>query len=175
MTVDAVKRRMLQVKDWTNQIKYEKKFAGKSMFLYTTKTGLPYWMAMRPGGGGKKFYFTTYGSGAAARRAAYSWSCNSGNAVMLKSREAATGLPIGVCIKRNNYLGLASYRASASYQAGGANKFKHFSFDKYGEAEAIRLAIAQRKAWEEEFALKPEVPVVAPIQPYENQYEVVQL
>lgn len=34
MTVDAVKRRMLQVKDWTNQIKYEKKFAGKCVQIY---------------------------------------------------------------------------------------------------------------------------------------------
>ena len=163
---------------WKNQYAHEArrpKVAG--LYLELVHPKCPMWRVKTGGSGNilvKRFGFAGYGSGAAAYRAAMEFligigRLQSGKTWTRKSRDAnRPDLPVGVCFCRKTGYG-------AFICVKGKTISKRFSIKKYGEEQAKAMAISQRRSWEEEFALKPERPIVAPIQPYEIQYEVVQI
>lgn len=171
---------------WRNQYAYEaRRPKVLGLYLGATNGKYPAWHVYTGRYGSEQsnygyFGFSKYGSGAGAYRAATEFLLMVGRIgntrTQYKKRERAgrtTGLPIGVhsIMSKNN-----SLEYVATICQSGMRMRRSFSIAKYGEEQAKAMAIAQRKAWEEEFALiPPEQPVVSPIRSYESRYEAVSI
>ena len=168
---------------WKNQYAYEAR-RPKVVGLYLELKGsrYPIWKVQTGRTGSEQckrgiFGFSKYGSGAAAYRAATEFLLttnrldNTRTCYKKKANAKQQDLPVGVSIYKTKN----AFKCMAFMDIRGERMTRCFSTAIYGEEQAKAMAISQRKAWEEEFALKPEQPVVEPIQPYENNYEVVQI